>query len=92
MSAIPASERTTSASASPMTSKIHGTWYSMPLEMPRETGLLPASPMSMPPAITASLTAPPESNSFHSMSTSGPKASSSQPSCLTMRSPLGMSW
>ena len=64
----------------------------MPLEMPRETGLLPARPMSMPPAITASLTAPPESNSFHSISTSGPNASSSQPSCLTIRSPLGISW
>ena len=60
-------------------------------ESPRETGLQPARPKSMLPATIASLTEPPESKSFHSISVSG-KASSSQPSCFTTRSPLGMAW
>src|SRR5688572_10315939 len=47
--------------------------------------------MSTLPAATASLTVPPESNCFHSIVVSG-SASSSQPSCLTTRSPLGIAW
>ena len=82
---------TTSASASPMTSWIHGTWYSMPVERPRETGLEPARPKSTLPPMMASLTEPPESNCFHSISVSG-RASSSQPSYFTTRSALGISW
>ena len=79
-------------SAAPITSKIHGTVYSMPVDSPRDAGLLPTRPMSTAPAITASLTSPPESNSFHSMLTSGPNASSSQPWFFTMRSPFGTCW
>jgi len=85
------SSRTTSASASPITSKIHGTWNSMPVDRPRDTGLDPARPMSIEFAATASITEPPESKIFHSISVSG-KASSSQPFCLTIRSPLGIAW
>ena len=35
---MPLSPFTTSASALPMTSKIHGTWYAMPEEIPRDVG------------------------------------------------------
>ena len=89
---IPLSGRTASASALPITSKIHGTLYSIPDEIPRDAGLDPTRPMSTPPASTASLTEPPESNSFHSTVTSSPNACSSRPSCLTIRSPLGTFW
>ena len=47
--------------------------------------------MSTLPAAIASLSTPPESNSFHSISVSG-SASSSQPLFLTTRSPLGIAW
>ena len=83
--------RTASDSASPMTSWIHTTWYGSSWESPRETGLDPARPKSMSPEAMASLTAPPESNSFHSIFVSG-SAFSSSFCCLTMRSPLGMAW
>ncbi len=39
----------------------------MPVESPRDTGLLPTRPMSTAPAMTASLTSPPEANRLHSM-------------------------
>ena len=82
----------TSDSAAPITSKIHGTRYSMPVDRPREAGLLPTRPMSTAPAMTASLTSPPEANRLHSMFTSGPNSSSSQPWFFTMRSPFGTCW
>ncbi len=85
------SSLTTSASALPITSWIHGTWYSIGVERPRATGLEPARPMSTEFASTASLTVPPESNSFHSISVSG-KAASSHLWFLTTRSPLGIAW
>lgn len=45
----------------------------------------------MLPAATASLTVPPESNSFHSICVSG-KACSSHLWFFTTRSPLGIAW
>ena len=83
--------RATSASALPITSWIHGTWYSSGVRSPRATGLDPARPKSTLPAAIASLRTPPESKIFHSISVSG-KRLSSQPSCLTTRSPLGIAW
>ena len=82
---------TASASASPMTSWIQTTRYGSSWEIPRETGLEPASPKSMSPDAKASLTEPPESNSFHSILVSG-SAFSSSFCCFTMRSPLGIAW
>ena len=90
---MPASFLTMSDSAAPMTSWIHGTLYGMFMGelRPAATGLLPARPMSMLPAMTAVLTSAPESNLTHVMVVSG-RAASSQPWSFTMRSPLGMSW
>ena len=45
----------------------------------------------MSPEANASLTEPPESNSFHVIFVSG-SAFSSSFCCLTMRSPLGIAW
>ncbi|GAA0850990.1 hypothetical protein GCM10009525_76130 [Streptosporangium amethystogenes subsp. fukuiense] len=85
--------RATSASLSPITSKIHGTRYGMSsgADRPRVTGLLPASPMSSEPAIMAVFTSPPESNLLQVILVFG-SALSSHCWSLTIRSPLGMSW
>ena len=89
---IPESPFTINASAVPMTSKIQGTWYSIPVEIPRDVGLLPTRPKSTLPATTASFTDPPESNRLHSTLTPSPRAVSSSFWFFTTRRPPGTFW
>ncbi len=90
---VTAGSRTTSDSASPMTSWIQmtSTGRSSGAERARVEGEEPASPMSMLPEPKAWTTSPPEAKLLHSTVALGRQASR-MPWSFTTTSPLGIFW